>query len=149
MTYSKLRFSKFKKLALGAPIMQISLNFKTFSWNLKIRSLGAKLCVAFYYFYFKRNYVVKSKSPCFMLNRNVKLNKNETESKIENPTNNFREMNHNISFVWRKSFNICILSQCTVYWINFQNIYTFTYQKTLLIHFCWLFLKSLKPSVYT
>ena len=29
-------------------------------------------------------------------------------------------------------FNIYILSQCTVYWINFQNMYTFTYQKTLL-----------------
>ena len=29
-------------------------------------------------------------------------------------------------------FNICVLSQCIVYWINFQNIHTFTYQKTLL-----------------
>ena len=28
---------------------------------------------------------------------------------------------------------ICILSQCTVYWINFQNIHTFTYQK-IFIH---------------
>ena len=29
-------------------------------------------------------------------------------------------------------FNICILSQCIVYWIHFQNIHTFTYQKALL-----------------
>ena len=29
-------------------------------------------------------------------------------------------------------FNTCVLSQCIVYRINFQNIYTFTYQKTLL-----------------
>ena len=29
-------------------------------------------------------------------------------------------------------FNIWILSQCMVYWINFQNIYTFTYQRALL-----------------
>ena len=29
-------------------------------------------------------------------------------------------------------FNICVLSQCVVYWINFQNIYTFNYQNTLL-----------------
>ena len=29
-------------------------------------------------------------------------------------------------------FNICVLSQCIVYWIHFQNIHTFTYQKTLL-----------------
>ena len=27
--------------------------------------------------------------------------------------------------------NICVLSQCVLYWINFQNIYTFTYRKTL------------------
>ena len=29
-------------------------------------------------------------------------------------------------------FNICVLSQCIVYWIHFQNIHTFTYQKTSL-----------------
>ena len=29
-------------------------------------------------------------------------------------------------------FKICVLSQCIVYWIYFQNIHTFTYQKTLL-----------------
>ena len=29
-------------------------------------------------------------------------------------------------------FKICILSQCIVYWTHFQNIHTFTYQKTLL-----------------
>ena len=29
-------------------------------------------------------------------------------------------------------FNICVLSQCIVYWTNFENIYSFTYQKTLL-----------------
>ena len=29
-------------------------------------------------------------------------------------------------------FNICVLSQCILYWIHFQNIHTFTYQKTLL-----------------
>ena len=29
-------------------------------------------------------------------------------------------------------FNVCVLSQCIVYCISFQNIYTFTYQKSLL-----------------
>ena len=29
-------------------------------------------------------------------------------------------------------FNICVLSQCIVYWIHFQNIHNFRYQKTLL-----------------
>ena len=41
-------------------------------------------------------------------------------------------------------FNICVLSQCVSYWIRFLNIYSFTFQTTLLnTHFC-LFLKSLK-----
>ena len=41
-------------------------------------------------------------------------------------------------------FNICVLSQCILYWINFQNIYTLTYQNELLRTFFCLFLKSLK-----
>ena len=40
-------------------------------------------------------------------------------------------------------FNICVLSQCIVYGIRFQNIHTFTYQKTLL-HTRFLFLKFLE-----
>ena len=31
-----------------------------------------------------------------------------------------------------KFFNICVLSQCMVYWIHFQDIHTLTYLKTLL-----------------
>ena len=44
----------------------------------------------------------------------------------------------------RNFLNICVLSQCIVYGVHFQNIHTFTHQKTLLIHFCCLFLKLLK-----
>ena len=29
-------------------------------------------------------------------------------------------------------FKICVISQCIEYWMHFQNIHTFTYQKTLL-----------------
>ena len=32
-------------------------------------------------------------SPCILLNKNVNFNKNETESKMENPTHSFRETN--------------------------------------------------------
>ena len=35
-------------------------------------------------------------------------------------------------FVRMKFFNIYVLSQCILYRIHFQNIHTFTYQKTLL-----------------
>ena len=41
-------------------------------------------------------------------------------------------------------FNICVLSQCLVCLIHFQNIPTFTYQKTLLHTLICLFLKSPK-----
>ena len=37
--------------------------------------------------------VLKSKSPCILLNKNVNFNKNETELKMENPTHSFRETN--------------------------------------------------------
>ena len=41
-------------------------------------------------------------------------------------------------------FNICVLSQCIVYWIHFQNVHTFTCQKTLFHKLFCLFLKSSK-----
>ena len=47
-------------------------------------------------------------------------------------------------FIRRNFFNICVSSQYIVYWIHFQNIHTFTYQKSLLhAPFC-LFLISPK-----
>ena len=84
--------------------------------------------------------------------KNINFNKNETESKMENSTHSFRETNLvlqplyeakiksknmmswsspkkkgnifcTIYFVWRKFFNICLLSQCRAYWIHFQNIH--------------------------
>ena len=41
-------------------------------------------------------------------------------------------------------FRICVLSQCMVYWIHFQNIHTFTYQKTLVYTFFLLVFKIAK-----
>ena len=75
--------------------MQISMHFQISCHNLKIRGLGAKLCVAFLFLSFVRNYHgYKSKSLCFLLSKNIKFNKNETESKIENPTHSFRDMHY-------------------------------------------------------
>ena len=39
-------------------------------------------------------------------------------------------------------FDVCVLSQYVVYWIHFQNIHTFIYQKALLHTLFALFLKS-------
>ena len=75
-TFSKLEFSEFKKFVTkpdleGSNIGQLSLNFKTSCCNLKIRGL-----VFFYYFNFERSYdVLKSKSPCILLNKNINFNK--------------------------------------------------------------------------
>ena len=95
-TFSKLLFSGFKKFVTRSvfgelQLTQISLDFKTSCCNLKIRSLGAKMWL-FYCFNFERNYdVSKSKSPCILLYKNINFNKNETESKMENPTYILRE----------------------------------------------------------
>ena len=46
----------------------------------------------FYYFNLERNYdVLKSKSPCILLNKNINFHKHEMESKIENPTQFLRD----------------------------------------------------------
>ena len=54
-TFSKLQFFGFKKIchqvSFGVlQLTQILLNFKTSCCNLKIRRLGAKLCLAFLLF---------------------------------------------------------------------------------------------------
>ena len=54
-TFSKLRFSRFKKIFTRSvfgelQLTQIWLNFKSSYCNLKIIRLGAKLCVAFLLF---------------------------------------------------------------------------------------------------
>ena len=98
-TFSKLRFSGFKNFFTPSvfgelQLTQMSLNFKTSCCNLKIRRLGAKLRVAFLLFNFERSYdVLKSKRPCILLNKNINFNKNETESKMQNPTYGFRDTN--------------------------------------------------------
>ena len=97
-TFSKLRFSGFKRFVTRSvfgelQLTQIWVNSKT-CFNLKITDLGAKPCVVFLFFNFKRNYgVLKSKRPCILLNKNKNFNKNETESKMENPTHSFRKTN--------------------------------------------------------
>ena len=83
MPHSKLQFPSFKKLVS-------KLVFAT----EKSEVLEQKSVWLFDYFYFENNdNALKLKSPCFLLNETVNFNKNETESKIENPTHSFREMN--------------------------------------------------------
>ena len=44
----------------------------------------------FYHFNLKKNGVLKSKIPCILLNKNINLNKNEIDLKIENLTCSFK-----------------------------------------------------------
>ena len=54
----------------------------------------------FYYLNFERSYdVLKSKTPCILLNKNITFNKNEAESKKENPIQNLREKNFVLQFI--------------------------------------------------
>ena len=91
LVFSKLWFSKFKKFVSRSVLgelyfAQVSLNFKTSCCDLKIRCLGTKLCVASLFFNFESiNDVLKSKSSYFFLKKNINFNKNEAESKMENP----------------------------------------------------------------
>ena len=78
-----------------------SSNSNRYQWILKLLVATKKLEVweqkwvwLFYYFNFKRNNdVLKSNSPCILLNININFNKNETVSKMENPIYSFRETN--------------------------------------------------------
>ena len=57
-------------------------------------SVSKSIWWLFYYFYFERNYdVLKSRRPCFLLNKNVNFSKNELQSKMGNATRKFRELN--------------------------------------------------------
>ena len=119
----------------------------------------------FYYFSFERNHdVLKSKSRIMhFLNKNINFNKNETESKMENLhtvsekqtlcLSWFKNRRLKLKLWWdgawkyKKGQFLCRLfcrKECIVYWIHFQNIHTFTYQKTLLHTLFYLFLKSSK-----
>ena len=91
LMFSKLRSSKFKKFSYSPRS----------HWILKILVATQKSGVCkqncmwvFYYFNFERNCdILNSKSPCILLNKNINLNKNKTESKLENPTHSFRDTN--------------------------------------------------------
>ena len=74
----------------GAPTNADIIEFLNF-----LLQLWEENCVwIFYYFNFERSYdVLKSKSSCIKLNKNINFNKNGMESKMENLTHSFREMN--------------------------------------------------------
>ena len=82
----------FKKLTIsslgqGLQLAQISLDLQIFCCNLKKKE---RLGVAVVLIFFEKNHgFSKSKSLWFLLNKNIKINKNDTESKMEDLKHSF------------------------------------------------------------
>ena len=78
-TFSKLRFSGFKKFVTSSvfgelKLTQITMNFKTSCCNLNSVVWKQNCAWLFYYLNFERNYnVLKSKSLCFLLSKKILL----------------------------------------------------------------------------
>ena len=127
----------------GAPIHADIIELSSFL--LQLKNQREQKCMCFFHcFYFEMKCnVLKSKSPCFLLKKkkNVKFNQNKMESKMENPTHNFREMKEKKVFLVmlilsEGSFcNIRVLSQSIVYYLNFQYILLHI-KKHYLTNFC-------------
>ena len=92
-----LRSSKFKKFVSRSVFVELqftSLNFKLLVATWKSEAWEQNCVWIFYYFNFEKNHdILKLKSPYSSWNKKVNFNKNETGSKMENPTHSFREMN--------------------------------------------------------
>ena len=101
------------------------IEFSNFLLQLKTKGLGKT--VRGFFYYFERNYdVLKSKSPCFRLNKNISFNKNKAELKMGNPKHPFREMN----LVLRLVYESGIISKTVMSWSSrkkkeciFRNVY--------------------------
>ena len=90
MTYLKLHF---QDTFWVAPPHAGIIEFSKFLLQLKNQRAGSKTVSGFSVILILKGIMFReSKSLCFLLNKNVNF-KNETESKMENLTHNFREMN--------------------------------------------------------
>ena len=128
--------------------MQISLNFKTSCCNLKIRGLCILLNKYVNFNKTKRdrkweyNSLLERRTMCFSSYKNCELKiRLWWVASCERKKITFFEM---FIFSDWNCYNIYFLFQFVVYSINSDNIYTFTYQKTLLDKLFCLLLKSSK-----
>ena len=96
--------------------------------------------------------VLESKILCFLLNKSINLNRNETESKMENPTHTFRETILVLQLIqesriksetvmsWKKRkkiafFVITILSEGNLYDMCFISTYSVLNKLSKYIYF--------------
>ena len=77
-----------------------SSNSRRYHWMFKlIVATWKSEFWAFLLFLLWKELRLLSQSPCFLLSKNKSFNRNEAESKMENPTHSFREMNHMLQLV--------------------------------------------------
>ena len=119
-TFSKLRFSRFKIFLTIATFWETLTDadineFETFLLELKNQLSGSKtVCGFFYYFNFERNYdILKSNSPWILLKKKINFNENETELKMENSTNLFRETNLARQLIWESQIRSKTVMSCS------------------------------------
>ena len=81
--------------------------------NLKSEVQEQNCVRLFCYFNFERNYdVLNTETLCILLNKNMNFNRNETKSKMENPTHSFREKSLVVRLIWESQ----IKSKTMVSW---------------------------------
>ena len=124
----------------SAPTHADIIEFSSFLLQPKNQRSASKTVWLFYYFNFERNYdLLKSKRPCFLLNKNINFNKNEKQNRkwkishtvLERCTfNSYKNRKLKLKLWWawvheRKEifFTICVLSQYSV--LNTLSEYTY------------------------
>ena len=82
----------FNKVALQLSNSLEITEFSNFLLQLKNQRTDSKHGWLFYQFYFERDHdILKPKSPYFLLNKNINLNKKETDWNMENSTKPVQE----------------------------------------------------------
>ena len=111
--------------------------------QLKNQTSERKIEWLFNYFNVERNYcVLKSRNLWFSLNKNIKFDKNEKDSKMENPTHGFRDTNPILQLIWEsqiKSKTVVSWSSqtkkegifCTVYFVRRKFFLTFVFYRNV------------------
>ena len=133
--------------------LESSNSRRTSCCNLKIRGLGAKLCVAFLFFIFERIYdVLKSNRPCILLNKNINFNEDKKESKMENPHtvlgwrtlyfSSYKNRKIRVKLWWvgarekkQRTFSVPFFNICV---LNTLSEYTYFFMSKIITSHTWL-----------
>ena len=119
----KFGFCKFKKFVSESifgelQLTQTSLNFENFLLELKNQRSGSKTVSLMLFFFWKELWRFTVKEFMLFIEQKYKLNKNETESKMENPRDTFREMSLVCFSSW-KNFELKVKLWRAAFFVTF------------------------------